>query len=136
MNLDDVSKGMFVYVENGHDYKTARYHVPVRVSNKVITLWVAPTACRFFTRDNLPDYIKQKLAIVSASGTPKHSDWLDLELRENKMLRSGAYHSSYNECPDEFKDIGWRVNDKYYYIVLTEGEILPLITQSEEWVES
>lgn len=128
--------GMFIHVEDGFDYKRARYHVLLRVSSNVITVWTTPTACRYFTRDNVPDYIKQKLAMISALPRPKDNDWLDLERRENKLLRRGAYQSTYNECPDEFKDIGWRVNDKYYYIVLNEGEMTPLTMQTEPWVES
>jgi hypothetical protein len=32
------------------------------------------------------------------------------------VLRT-AYESSKRECPEGFEDIGWRVNDKYFYVV-------------------
>jgi len=32
------------------------------------------------------------------------------------VLRS-VYESSKRECPEGFEDIGWRVNDKYFYVV-------------------
>jgi len=131
--------GMFVHIDRNSGVPPV-FHLPLRVSNKVITLWTGPTHCRYFTRDNLPSVIKQKLAMIGALNYPNYNHLskcrLDLEAKENERLRKGAYHESKRECPDEFKDVGWRVNDKYYYVVLTEEELMPMTLQAEEWIES
>lgn len=139
--------GMFVYVDNSGG-PNLKFHLPLRVAYKVITLWTGPTQCRYFTRENLPDVVKQKLAMISTleypntgnymwtGHRPSTVDKLDFMEKQHERLRSAAYYASLNDCPDEFKDVGWRVNDKYYYIVLTEKELLPMTMQAEEWVQS
>ena len=132
--------GMFVYVDHS-DGSRLKFHLPLRVAYKVITLWTGPTQCRYFTRENLPDVVKQKLAMISTLEYPDRThhhtaDRLDFMEKQHERLRSAAYYASLNDCPDEFKDVGWRVNDKYYYIVLTEQELLPMTMQAEDWVQS
>lgn len=132
--------GMFVYVDHNREKMGVTFHVPLRVTNKVITLWTAPTSCRYFTRENLPNFIKQKLAMIATLEPPTNSPYLkdkiDFEEKQHRQLRAGAYYASKEQCPEQFRDVGWRVNDKYYYIVLTEEEVMPLTMQTEEWYDT
>jgi hypothetical protein len=113
------------------------YHLPVRVSKNVVTVWTAPKHCRYYTHDTLPDFMKQRLAMVAASGaapfTAVIKDDMDLEEKQHEALRSSAYYSSLKECPKEFTSIGWRVNNKYFYIVVSEEELETMAMEHAEW---
>jgi hypothetical protein len=131
---------MVIYVHYKLDTYDATYHLPVRVSKKVVTVWTAPKHCRYYTHHTLPDFIKQRLAMIAASGAAPFlaviKDDLDLEEKQNEPLRSSAYFSSRKECPKEFIDIGWRVNNKYYYIVVSETELDEMAMEHTEWSAS
>lgn len=99
------------------------YALPVRVTNKIITIWVTENYARYYTRDEAPDFLKQRLAMISACDN-KHlaNDDLSLVYPDNENLLRTLYFTSRTECPEGFEHIGWRVNNKYYYVVASEEE--------------
>jgi hypothetical protein len=114
-----------MYIDKIIDPETesAVYALPVRVTNKIITIWVMQSYARYYTRDEAPDFLKQRLAMISTCDN-KHlaNDDLSLVYPDNENLLKTLYFISRLECPTEFKHIGWRVNNKYYYVVVSEEE--------------
>jgi hypothetical protein len=48
------------------------------------------------------------------------------------MLMFGAYIDSKDMRPEVLSDIGWRVNDKYYYVIVTGDEYASLFGADKE----
>jgi len=94
-------------------------HLPIRVGNKMVTVWVDENYCRYFTHTELPDWLKERLAMIMACDNKHLSirDKMDYAVAPNGVVLRTAYESSKRECPEGFEDIGWRVNDKYFYVV-------------------
>jgi hypothetical protein len=108
-------------------------HLPVRVGRDMVTIWVSENYCRYFTHQELPDWIKQPLGMIAACDNAHLAvaDRIDYRLAPNGVLLRSAYESSKRECPPGFEDIGWRVNEKYYYLVLPEERVEWLKTGAE-----
>lgn len=97
----------------------ARYYLPVRLGSKTVTVWVAENYCRYFARSELPDWLRQRLTMIMACDNKHLStrDKMDYAVAPNGIVLRSVYESSKRECPEGFEDIGWRVNDKYFYVV-------------------
>jgi len=97
------------------------YALPVRVTNKLITVWVDPFYARYFTREDAPDILKERLAMIAACDN-KYLELDDTSIGwdRNTGLRESLFHASMAECPDGFRWIGWRVTKRYYYVVISE----------------
>jgi len=107
-------------------------HIPVKVGNNVITIWLNDNYCRYFTKDDLPDYFKERLAMVGLCHTNYSRDSIDYASAPNEMLMFGAYIDSKDMRPEVLSDIGWRVNDKYYYVIVTGDEYASLFGADKE----
>lgn len=107
-----------------------RAHIPLRLAPRTVTVWLSSTYCRYYKPEELPDWIKRKLAMISTCDN-KHlaeRDRTDYSIAPNGLVMSHAYLTSKRECPEGFEDIGWRVNAHYYYIVATMDEYDELIS--------
>jgi hypothetical protein len=94
-------------------------HIPVRVGEKTVTVWVATDHCRYFTHHEVPEWLKQRLTMIMSCDNKYLTtrDAMDYSIAPNGIVMRSAYEDSKRECPEGFEDIGWRVNDKYYYVV-------------------
>jgi hypothetical protein len=104
-------------------------HVLVRALDDYVTVWLTDTYCRYFTKNELPDYIKQRIAMVSVVHTNYPRDRIEYKDSPNEALTISAYTDSKDSAPPELAGIGWRVNDKYYYIVITGDEYKTLASK-------
>jgi hypothetical protein len=97
------------------------YALPLRVTNKLITVWVHPLFARYFTREDAPDILKERLAMIGACDN-KYLEVDDTSIGwgRNAALREPLYLASLKECPAGFEQIGWRVTKRYYYVVIPE----------------
>lgn len=101
------------------------YALPLRVTNKLITVWVHPLFARYFTRENAPDILKERLAMIGACDN-KYLEVDDTSIGwdRNAALREPLYLASLKECPAGFEQIGWRVTKRYYYVVVPEDTLM------------
>ena len=132
---------MFTTVIHKPDQFEPSHEVLLRVGSKTVTVWVAKNHCRYFPKDELPDVFKRALAMISTCNNSylgevdRHDaailDYDDYTNRERffHML----YITSKKDAPEEFRDIGWRVNDKYYYVVVPESTVNRLIVGAEKF---
>ena len=78
-------------------------------------MYVADEFTRVFDDETLPDEVKSKITMVLASGSPiLHDEEVTLL---NLMTRAKD---------DELIDIGWRVSDSWFCIVLTRDCLMRL----------
>ena len=117
---------MYIDREYSEEHNEDVYMLPVRVTNKVITVWVDDNYSRYFTRDNAPEFLKQRLAMIGACDNAHlRKDDMNLSGANNHLVNriflKGLYMQSRNEAPEEYDHIGWRVNNKYYYVVVPES---------------
>lgn len=78
-------------------------------------VWTGTGVVRFLYPEQMPDEMSSKLAIVKAySG---EGGWEEMAFTQSTFqIYIGAYIPT---CPDEYKDIGWRVNKDYYCVVVS-----------------
>jgi hypothetical protein len=90
------------------------FRVPVRKVGNEYTIYVADSFTRVFDEHTLPDELKTKMAMILASPSSivKDSEATQLMLM---TTRDG-----------EFREIGWRVSDTYFCVVLTENTLLEM----------
>jgi hypothetical protein len=114
-------RGMHIQKEIDPETLTRIYALPVRVTNKLISVWVNPMYARYFTREEAPDILKERLAMIAACDN-KYLEMDDTSIgwEKNAGLRESLYHASLKECPVGFERIGWRVTKRYYYVVIPE----------------
>lgn len=125
--------GMHVSIHDAPDeLKISNAHLPVKVGNNVVTVWLTESYCRYFTKDDLPDYLKERLAMIGLCHTNYSRDDIDYASAPNEMLMFGAYMDSKEMRPEALSDVGWRVNDKYYYVTVTGQEYLSLLGSDKE----
>lgn len=125
-----------MYIHEQGSGAEAECHLLLRVSNNVVTLWVGKNYCKYFYKGELPDLIRQKLAMINTcdNGHLRKADRLDY-VDHPWQVTNNLHSWSYNECPAEFKDIGWRVNDKYYYIVVPKPVVSELSNGAIEYTK-
>ena len=116
-----------MYIRRFFDDETGErdYALPVRVTNKLITVWVHTLFARYFTRENAPDILKERLAMIAACDN-KYLEVDDTSLgwERNAPLREPLFLASLKECPAGFEHIGWRVTKRYYYVVIPEDTLM------------
>ena len=96
-------------------YNWNLYRVPVRKVGNQYTIHVADFFTRVFDENSLPDELKTKMAMILAS---PHQIVKDKEVT-NLMLFSTTNR-------EEFKEIGWRVSDTYFCLVLDNAMLCKL----------
>jgi len=118
-------EGMHIQIMISPEVSERMYALPLRVTNKLITVWVHPLFARYFTRENAPDILKERLAMIGAcDNTYLELDDTSIGWARNAGLREPLYHASLKECPAGFEQIGWRVTKRYYYVVIPEGTLM------------
>lgn len=90
------------------------YFVPMYKGNGEYIFCVGRNIRRLFTNETLPDFVKPKLAMIMAC---KEHDKLN---EKRARLYDKFMFSTY---PVDYADIGWRVADKVYTLVLTGDEL-------------
>jgi hypothetical protein len=94
------------------------YRVPVFKTNNQFDVSVGTHLFRHFTYDTLPDEIKQKVALIEASGVEikEPEDW-----HLNPVKGYSLDHSN-----KEFRKIGWKVSEGQYCVILSNKFLLTL----------
>lgn len=96
-------------------YNWKLFRVPVRKVGNQYTIFVNDSFTRVFDENSLPDELKTKMAMILASPNQIVSD------REVTSLM--LFSTTQRE---EFKEIGWRVSDTYFCLVLDESTLMKL----------
>lgn len=99
-----------------HQYNYALYRVPLRKEGNSYTMFVADGFTRVFDEDTLPDEVKSKLAMVMARGNPI---LYDHEVTHLNLMTTPLRN-------DEFIEVGWRVSDMWFVVVLTYDSLMKL----------
>jgi hypothetical protein len=98
-----------------HSVLWGMYRVPLYRDRAydTYTVFISDNYLRHYTGDTLPDFIKEKLAMIHA--TPNLGIHEDMEINGlNLML------NSYQPKLDE---IGWQASDSWFVIILTTQEL-------------
>jgi hypothetical protein len=103
-----------------HQYNYALYRVPLRKEGDSYTIYVGDKFTRVFDEDTLPDEIKSKMAMVLARGNPiLHDD----EVTQLNLMTTPLRN-------DDFIEVGWRVSDMWFVVVLTYNSLMKLKGES------
>lgn len=90
--------------------------VPMRLEDEMYVIYIAHKFTRSFTRDNLPDVIKTKLAFIDSVGKVRGNH----DTSNGIVLWMMIYVLPENEA---LHDVGWRVSDDIYCLVLDQPTI-------------
>jgi hypothetical protein len=99
-----------------HQYNYALYRVPLRKEGNSYTIFVADGFSRVFDEHTLPDNIKSKMAMVLARGNPILHDH---EVTHLNLMTTPLRN-------DDFIEIGWRVSDMWFVVVLSYDSLMKL----------
>jgi len=97
-----------------HATKWGYYRVPCLVVGREYRVSVDEGVTRVYDDDTLPDFLKNKIAMIIASG--KQAD----------MLVFSKIDIYINHAGEEFDDIGWRFNNTIFMVILTAQELASL----------
>lgn len=99
-----------------HQFNYALYRVPLRREGNTYTMYVADGFSRVFDEDTLPDEVKSKMAMMLARGNPiLHDD----EVTHLNLMTTPLWS-------DNFIEVGWRVSDMWFVVVLTYDALMKL----------
>lgn len=84
------------------------YRVPVWVSDDEIAIGLGRDIFRYYTRANAPKKLKAALAMVSAFPQDNRPEW------------AVNPTSAYVPMDNRQRDIGWRLTDDFYILILDE----------------
>lgn len=99
-----------------HQFNYALYRVPLRREGNTYTIFVADGFNRVFDEDTLPDEVKSKMAMVLARGNPiLHDD----EVTHLNLMTTPLRN-------DDFIEVGWRVSDMWFVVVLSYDSLMAL----------
>jgi hypothetical protein len=99
-----------------HQYNYALYRVPLRKEGNSYTIYVGDEFTRVFDEDTLPDEVKSKMAMVLARGNPIIHDH---EVTQLNLMTTPLRN-------DDFIEVGWRVSDMWFVVVLTYDSLMKL----------
>jgi len=95
-------------------YLAGHYRVPVCNMHDLYTIYVGDKFTRVFNSDTLPDEVKVKLTMINALPVNNlySEEWV-------------GYNSIYiymqpDMLPTAYRDVGWRVTESLYCLLLTE----------------
>ena len=77
-------------------------------------LYITRTTARFYTDDNVPDFIKLQVVMLDAM-LPKQP-----LLSDDDVHGKGIYRHRANP---ELPEMGWRISPSYYVLVLTKAQV-------------
>lgn len=96
-----------------HSILWGSYRVPLNRQGDVYIVFVGDNYLRNYSEATLPDFIKQKLAMIYA--TPNIGIHEDMDINQLKLMIN-AYQPSLDE-------VGWQASDSWFIVVLTSGEL-------------
>lgn len=99
-----------------HQFNHALYRVPVRREGDSYRIYVADKFTREFDEHTLPDEIKTKMTMIMARGLPIMYDY---EVTNLSLMTSVSR-------TDDFIEIGWRVSDMWFVVVLNYDMLMKL----------
>ena len=99
-----------------HQFNYALYRVPLRREGNTYTMYVADGFSRVFDEDTLPDEVKSKMAMVMARGNPI--------LHDHEVTHLNLMTTPIRS--DDFIEVGWRVSDMWFVVVLTYDSLMKL----------
>lgn len=72
-----------------------------------------------YTDESLPDFIKEKLAAISAYTLGR----MDIVNKANGIFKDSIYMFNNQQLPPEFETIGWRGSQNLFILSLTETQL-------------
>jgi hypothetical protein len=91
------------------------YRVPVCSMHDLYTIYVGDKFTRAFNSDTLPDEVKVKLTMINALPV-KHL------YSEDEIDTQPLYiYTQPRALPTSYEDVGWRVSEYIYCLVLTDS---------------
>jgi hypothetical protein len=99
-----------------HQYNYALYRVPLCKEGNSYTIYVADGFNRVFDEETLPDEIKSKMAMILARGNPI---MYDHEVTQLNLMTTPLRN-------DDFIEVGWRVSDMWFVVVLNYNSLMAL----------
>ena len=89
------------------------YRICVHKYGDECTTWVGDKMVRYYDIHALPDELKENLAIVLAKNDPAL-------MTDDVISRSkGLYLYHHHHDPNILSEIGWRVSDRYYVMIVS-----------------
>lgn len=89
-------------------------------------VYVADGLVRYYDEETLPDPLKTKMAMILAAPQPE----LESEVRLQKL---SVYT---NSMPSEFDEIGWRVSNTYFCLVVDRATLEGLRSGTDAGAQS
>jgi hypothetical protein len=122
--VNDILK-KFVNMTPVLEEKYLLYRTPVLENKQTETtyvVWPTDNLRREFASSSMPKEVKLKLGMVKAydgnMSRPVLRDW--------QLSAVPAYIYTYTTYPDNFNDIGWKVSDSVYCLVLSNETLTEL----------
>lgn len=98
------------YVPVSCDHRFGLYRVPVWVNDDEVTVCIGDDQYRYFRRHSIPSELKAAISMVNAFPYHPRAEW--------EVNPTNAYVPSYGTA-DEQMNIGWRVTNDLYIVILT-----------------
>jgi len=113
-NTDEFGNGPMVSAYDPNKYRSIlKRNLTLTPSHAV---FVSDTLRRFYTEETLPTEIKSNLGMILTTYTEPTFN----EPFMDNLIRNGNYmpHSTLN-AKEGFKDIGWRLSESYFCVVIS-----------------
>jgi len=99
-----------------HTKKWDLIRLPLRKLGDQYAVYVADGLVRYYDEATLPDTLKTKMAMILAASTHRLEN-------ESRMLKMLIYT---NPMSRDFDDIGWRVSETYFCLVVDRDTLASL----------
>lgn len=98
-----------------HSFLWGSYRVPLYRyrPDDTYAVFVSDNFIRYYESDTLPDFIKEKLAMIHA--TPNLGIHEDMEVNQ--------YNLMINSYQPKLEEVGWQVSDSWFIVILTSQEL-------------
>ena len=105
------------------------WRVPLKVNDGWYKLWVDRNYARVYSARTLPDLVKQKLAMINAKSDQVTTMYEEYGYEDDRRLNIMALLHPTN-ISNAMEDVGWRYNDFYYCLVVSDLEMDSLRSES------
>lgn len=109
--------------------EAALYRTPLYMEGGNFRVWVGDGMIRYMTKEELPDEIAKKLAMVIAYDDGKNIPSYfkgDVRLSLGTAFGTTQFYIMPDWYDKNYFDIGWRINENYFCIVITKLIIVSL----------
>lgn len=101
------------------DFTTTTWRVPVKVNEGNYKVWIDKRLILHYTNKSLPDFFKERLAMINA-----HNDKPISPYTEGRDYEKEDATSTVLLFPPKnakfIPEVGWRINEWYYCVVMTD----------------